>query len=300
MSELERLNKCPLCKSGLFLNYSQIQDHFFSKKEFLLCQCSKCDLVFTNPRPDKANIQEYYQSEEYISHKNKSNNLVNFLYKQVRAITLKRKLNLINSLSPTKNKLLDIGAGTGHFLEIAKNNGWKSYGIEPNPEAQKLLEQKGVPTYEDILSIPKGKKFTIITLFHVLEHIHDLRKSAKKIHKHLEENGTLIIAVPNIDSFDSKLYKQYWAAWDVPRHLYHFNKSSIKNFAEEFGFKITDIKPMSFDSFYISMLSEKYMNPENSPLKNLIKGVINGWKSNIWAKNNRKNYSSLMFILKKK
>lgn len=300
MSKKERLTKCPLCKSGLFLNHTQLKDHSISKEVFLVCQCSNCQLLFTNPRPKESEIQYYYESEDYISHKNQSNNLTNTLYKQVRKITLKKKLELVNAQHSEKRRILDIGAGTGHFLETASKGGWKTYGIEPNQEARIILKEKGIKTYNDLQEIKKGKKFTVITLFHVLEHIHELRKTAKKIYKLLEDSGTLIIAVPNKDSFDAAHYNEYWAAWDVPRHLYHFNKESITYFAEEFDFKIVDTVPMYFDSYYVSILSEKYINTSKSPLKNLLTGVYNGLKSNHWAKKNGNNYSSLLFILKKK
>lgn len=300
MSKQERLNKCPLCKSGLFLNHLQLKDLSISQEEFLLCQCSKCHLVFTNPRPKEKHIQDYYQSEDYISHKNEANNLVNFLYKQVRKITLNEKLKLINQEQPNKKKILDIGAGTGHFLEAAKKDGWKTFGIEPNPEARNILLEKDIKIYESLLDIKKGKKFTVITLFHVLEHIHKLRKTAKNIHNLLEDSGSLIIAVPNINSWDAKHYKKFWAAWDVPRHLYHFNQDSLQFFADEFNFKIEKILPMYFDSYYVSILSEKYTHPSKISLFNLSKGILKGIKSNHWAKKNESNYSSLLYVLKKK
>lgn len=300
MSKIERLTKCPLCKSGLFLNHQQLKDHSISQEEFLLCLCTNCKLIFTNPRPTESKIQEYYESEDYISHKDQSNNFINYIYKQVRKITLKQKLAIINEQHTEKSKILDIGAGTGHFLETAKKNGWKTFGIEPNKEARKILQEKGIKTYEGLQEIKKGKKFTVISLFHVLEHIHDLRKTAKKIHKLLENTGTLYIAVPNTDSWDANQYKEFWAAWDVPRHLYHFNQESINYFAKEFNFNIVKKVPMYFDSYYVSILSEKYINTSKAPLKHFLKGLLNGFRSNRWAKENESNYSSLLFILKKK
>jgi 2-polyprenyl-3-methyl-5-hydroxy-6-metoxy-1,4-benzoquinol methylase len=300
MKTTERLNKCPLCKSGLFLNHLKVKDNAISKEEFLICKCSKCTLTFTNPRPDQTNIGKYYISEEYISHKDKSNNLINVIYKLVRNFTIKKKVSILNHYTSQKRKVLDIGAGTGYFLAEAIKQDWKVLAIEPNQEARQQLSKKNIKAFESLSYIKKGKKFTAITLFHVLEHIHELRKTGKTINKLLEDNGTLFIAVPNLDSWDSNHYQENWAAWDVPRHLYHFNQKSIYNFAEEFGFHIIDTLAMPFDSYYVSILSEKHINLGQSSLIHLIKGLIKGWKSNKWAKKNNNNYSSLLFILKKK
>lgn len=297
---MERLTKCPLCKSGLFLNHKEVKDHSVSGETFFLCQCSNCKLIFTNPRPPIGIIEQYYESEEYISHQNKSNNLTNKIYKLVRQITIRNKVALINMLYPKKGKLLDIGCGTGYFIEAAKKSQWAVRGIEPNRTARKLAQDKNLKVSKSLKDINDNKKYDVITLFHVLEHIHNLRKSVKKIIEILDENGSLIVAVPNYNSHDSKIYGSNWAALDVPRHLYHFNKISMQKFADEFNLEIIDIKPMKFDSYYVSILSEKYLNPKKTSISHLMKGSLNGLKSNIWAKNNENNYSSLLFILKKK
>ncbi|WP_373495185.1 class I SAM-dependent methyltransferase, partial [Aquiflexum sp.] len=170
----ERLTKCPLCKSGLFLNHTEVKDHAISNEVFLLCQCTTCKLIFTNPRPSLETISNYYESEDYISHQNKSNNLTNFLYKIVRKITIRKKVSLINQLNPAKGKLLDIGCGTGYFIKAASNQKWKVTGIEPNPIAREISINKKIKVFETVDQIRKDKKFDVITLFHVLEHIHEL------------------------------------------------------------------------------------------------------------------------------
>ena len=296
----ERLNKCPLCKSGLFLNHTEVSDFSISKEKFLLCKCTSCNLIFTNPRPDKNDIAKYYKSEDYISHQNKSTNIINYIYKWVRNITLKKKVYWLNKYSENKGSLMDFGCGTGYFLSAAKKNGWKTLGIEPNKTARKIAEEKKLKIKDNIGEIKKDKKFDAISLYHVLEHIHDLRKTGKKIVNHLSENGTVYIAVPNVDSFDASKYGTYWAAWDTPRHLYHFNQETVQKFADEIEMKIVGIEPLKYDSYYVSLLSEKYLNPQASSLKRMVKAFISGYKSNSWAKENNNNYSSLLFILKKK
>lgn len=296
----ERLTKCPLCKSGLFLNHAEVKDHAISKETFLLCQCSRCSLIFTNPRPDIESINKYYESEDYISHQNRSNNFTNILYKLVRKFTVKNKVSLINRINPSKGKLLDIGCGTGYFLKEASKQNWRVTGIEPNEGARNISLEKNIKVYQSLEEIKKDKKFDVITLFHVLEHIHELRKTGKQLLKHLKNYGTMLIAVPNQKSFDAIHYENNWAALDVPRHLYHFNKTSMDKFAEEIGMKIVDIKPMKFDSFYVSMLSEKYQNPKSGSVIRLFNGFKRGYISNKWAKSNENNYSSLLYVLKKK
>jgi 2-polyprenyl-3-methyl-5-hydroxy-6-metoxy-1,4-benzoquinol methylase len=296
----KRLTKCPLCKSGLFLNHSDATDHAVSKETFRLCRCSQCDLIFTNPRPDKDTIEKYYDSEDYISHQDKSTNLTNFIYKQIRKITLQNKINLLKRYSPKESQLLDYGCGTGYFLREAKNTGYKVSGIEPNKKAREIALSFGLVISKSLDDLEPTQRYTTITLYHVLEHVHELRKTIKKLAQHLTNDGTLIIAVPNIDSWDSKHYANTWAALDVPRHLYHFNQRSISYLAKEIDFLILDKKPMPFDSYYVSILSEKHRNPQQHILKTYLMAFQKGFKSNKWAKSNQNNYSSILYILKKK
>uniref|UniRef100_UPI0035941213 class I SAM-dependent methyltransferase n=1 Tax=Aquiflexum sp. TaxID=1872584 RepID=UPI0035941213 len=202
--------------------------------------------------------------------------------------------------NPAKGKLLDIGCGTGYFIKAASNQKWRVTGIEPNPIAREISIKKNIKVFESIDQIRKDKKFDVITLFHVLEHIHELRKTGKKLVKHLKNYGNLIIAVPNHNSFDANLYGTNWAAYDVPRHLYHFDLKSMQRFADEIEMKIVETKPMKFDSYYVSLLSEKYNNPNGPTIGHLLNAFKKGYSSNKWAKNNENNYSSLLFILKKK
>lgn len=296
----ERLTKCPLCKSGLFLNHTEIKDYAVSQEKFLLCHCSSCKLIFTNPRPEEIDIGRYYDFKGYISHQDKSNNLTNFLYKWVRKITLKTKISWIEERGKSKGRLLDYGCGTGYFLKEAQDSGWEITGVEPNQNARKLAKNFGLSIFKKIDDIEDKIKFDAITLFHVLEHVHELRKTSKKLIKRLKKNGFLYIAVPNYDSYDSHHYKTKWASLDVPRHLYHFTQESIQHFAKEMNLEIIDQKPMVFDSYYVSLLSENYSNTKASKLKNLVKAFSIGWKSNRWAKENNGKYSSILFILKKK
>ncbi|WP_143959275.1 class I SAM-dependent methyltransferase [Litoribacter populi] len=293
----ERLTKCPLCKSGHFNNALVVKDHSVSQESFTICKCKKCELLFTNPRPDIQNIQKYYESEDYISHKDSATNITNLLYKLVRTYTLKQKVSWINQYASKKGRLLDFGCGTGYFLAQAKDNGWETVGLEPNSSAAKIAKSKnGLNVYSDPEDLDAEKKFDFITLFHVLEHVHDLHGTLDKLLGKLKKRGVLMLAVPNYTSWDSKEYGEDWAALDVPRHLYHFTQETMASLAETFDLKIKEAIPMKFDSFYVSLLSESHKNKK----KSIMNAILNGYKSNNYAKKNNKNYSSLLYILKKK
>lgn len=297
----ERLNKCPLCKSGLFLNHTTVKDHMITQEEFLLCKCTKCALVFTNPRPSEEEIQSYYDSKDYISHHDKENNITSLLYKWVRKITVTQKSKLLLKYANAQsNRILDYGCGSGYFLANAKKNKWNTVGIEPNHEARSQAIESGLSVYENLEELNNERKFDVITLFHVLEHVHNLRKTIKSLLKILRKNGVIFIAVPNIQSFDAQQYKENWAAWDAPRHLYHFSQESMHFLIEEFELITIAQVPMFFDSFYVSLLSEKYKSGNKSGFKSLVNSVLMGLKSNNWAKKNNNNYSSILYILKRK
>lgn len=295
----ERLSKCPLCKSGRFLNYSEIADFAVTGEKFILCKCSNCELLFTNPRPSQNEIDPYYNFPEYFSHEDKAKSLTQWIYQKVRNYNISKKVHFIRQFKK-RGKLLDYGCGTGEFLKAAKTQGWKVSGIEPNEKARtqanlKLKERvKG-----SIEEIKKESSYDIITLFHVLEHIHDLRKTSKKIINHLKSDGYLIIAVPNYESWDGKKYGKFWAGWDVPRHLYHFNSAVISAFSEEFGLELIKTNPMKFDSFYASLLSEGYMDKNTSLLKRYWNAFFTGLKSNKSA-TKPGDFSSNIFVFQKK
>lgn len=294
-SGLETLTECPICSGKQFSSFLSCIDHTVSHETFHIVQCQSCDLKFTNPRPTEQAIGKYYQSEDYISHSNSSKGVINLLYKTARRFTISRKTALVRSISPNGTRFLDYGCGTGEFLYSMKKSGWISKGIEPSPQARnfaidKLLLEVFPP--DEINFFPPAS-FDVITLWHVLEHVHQLNETIRILKNLLSDKGKLIIAVPNSDAADAGIYNEVWAAYDLPRHLYHFNAASITRLLSNHEMQVKKIIPMALDAFYVSMLSEKY----KKSLFGMVRGVLNGAKTNFKSWSDRKNASSLIFII---
>lgn len=272
-----------------------VKDHSVSGEEFELKYDIDLKLMKTFPQPLEDNLSTYYNSEEYISHTDSKRNLLEKAYHFVRAIALKRKVRLIESFDLDANNLLDVGCGTGDFLQAAYNSNWHVYGIEPNEKARSIANHKTNNAVSDIEQLNKFKdnSFDVITLWHVLEHLPNLEMHIYILKRLLKPNGRIVIAVPNYKAYDAAYYKSFWAAYDVPRHLWHFTKDSIKILSAQFDLKVDKILPMKFDAFYVSLLSEKYKNGK----MNYFKSFWIGLKSNIKAIRTGE-YSSLIYIVK--
>lgn len=275
--------------------YLTVKDHSVSGEVFQLLHNKELDILETFPQPKAENFSEYYKSKDYISHTDTKRNLLEYMYHLVRKITLARKLKLINSFRPESKYLLDIGCGTGDFLETALKANWNITGIEPDENARKTANSKTGNSVFEIEHLEKLKpnSFDVITLWHVLEHLPNLELYTALFKSLLKPNGTLVIAVPNFKSYDAEHYKNFWAAYDVPRHLWHFSKTSISELLKRDNIKLVKTLPMIFDAYYVSLLSEKY----KSGIMNPIKAFWIGFKSNQKAKRS-KEYSSHIYILK--
>ncbi|WP_242921654.1 class I SAM-dependent methyltransferase [Pontibacter liquoris] len=292
----ERLEHCPVCGKNEFKNFLVVTDNSVSKESFVLVECENCSFKFTNPRPDAASIGAYYESEDYISHSNTKSGIINRAYHVVRSITTKQKVELINRHAAGKGSVLDYGCGTGVFLAACKKDGWEVRGIEPNERARQVATAETGENIAASLEDLSGEKFDVITLWHVLEHVHTLNETVDALIASLQDNGTLIIAVPNADSHDAKEYRENWAAYDVPRHLYHFTQPTMKRFLKKHRMVLEEVLPMKFDAYYVSMLSEKHKDGKTK----MLASVLNGYKSNSHAEKNGNDYSSLIFVAKKK
>jgi 2-polyprenyl-3-methyl-5-hydroxy-6-metoxy-1,4-benzoquinol methylase len=273
-------------------HFLTVKDYSVSKETFDLYYDETLDMLITHPQPSLENLGKYYESEDYISHTDNKRSLFEKLYHFIKGIALKNKLNLINSLQPQKGKILDIGAGTGDFLSVAKNDGWQTIGVEPSDRAKSIAINKGVSFVEKISEL-ENYSFDVISMWHVLEHVPDLDQQIKELKRLLKPTGTLIIAVPNFKSFDAKHYGKFWAAFDVPIHFWHFSKTAIKILFEKEEMKLEKVLPMKFDAFYVSLLSEKY----KSGKMNFVSAFFIGLQSN-WKAKKDFEYSSHIYILK--
>ncbi len=269
-----------------------VQDYSVSKETFDLYFDETLDMLITHPQPSLDNLGKYYESEDYISHTDNKRSLFERLYHFIKNIALKNKLNLINSHQPSKGSLLDIGAGTGDFLSIAKKDGWVTTGIEPSDRAKAIALSKGVSFAKQTTEL-KNNSFDVITMWHVLEHVPNLEEQIKELKRLIKPKGTLLVAVPNFNSFDAKHYGKFWAAYDVPIHFWHFSKTAIKLLFEKEEMKVEKVVPMKFDSFYVSLLSEKYKSGKMNFSNAFFIGLLSNWKAK-----RQLEYSSHIYIIK--
>ncbi|QOD59814.1 class I SAM-dependent methyltransferase [Polaribacter haliotis] len=266
------------------------KDFTVSKETFQVMKNEEYEMLVTCPVPE--NLEDYYKSEDYISHTDSKKSLIDKIYQLVKNYTLKQKLSLLNSFETESKLVLDIGAGTGDFLKVCKNDNWEVLGVEPNLDARKIASKKGIELTENLSEITK-QQFDVITLWHVLEHVPDLKRTIKTLKSLLKPKGRIIVAVPNYKSCDAKSYKEYWAAYDVPRHLWHFSQKSIHKLFSEVDMIVDETLPMKFDAYYVSLLSEKYKAGKTNPLKAFYRGFLsnfNAMKSS--------EYSSFIYVIK--
>ena len=298
MSGKKHYTECPVCGSIQINPLLTVKDFSVSKEEYIIWQCADCSLRFTQDAPDEDTIGAYYKSPDYISHTNTNKGFVNNTYQKVRNYTLQQKAKLIIQQTGTQNgSILDVGCGTGAFLDVMRSKGWRIEGIEPDDDARNLakeLYQLEVKEPSAIKELPASSA-DAITLWHVLEHVHELHPYVERLKKILKPSGKLFIAVPNYQSADAGYYRPFWAAYDVPRHLYHFSPKSMQVLMEKHGLKIVEKKPMWFDSFYISLLSSKYKAGKTKYFSAFLKGL----QSNLNALANKDRCSSVIYIIAK-
>ena len=288
-----KLDHCPVCHNHNINHVLTAEDFLVTREKFQIYSCQNCGLRFTNPRPNDDQLAGYYDSDEYISHSNEGSSLINGLYKIARTFTLRRKRKLIESLSQSK-RLLDVGCGTGHFIDYCQQHGWQVDGVEPNEIARTQAEEKTKIVIRQDLSEVADTSFQVITLWHVLEHLPNLEQTMNQLKSLLAPGGVIIIAVPNFEAYEASVFKEYWAAYDVPRHLYHFNPNALEQLVNKYGLKVARTYPMKLDSFYISLLSNKNKTNSNKYISSFITGLL----SNVYAFKS-KNYSSLIYQIEK-
>ena len=289
-------NKCPWCGSEKAQINLWLKDEFLSKEDFHICECLNCGLSYTMPRPDKEKIGEYYKSEEYYSHQENKKGFIPRLYESVKKVNLKHKYKLATQ-GMSVGKMLDIGCGVGDFLHTAEEQGWACTGVEPSEDAKSIAKTRikaDIINSEALENIP-DESFDVITMWHVLEHVDDLKWQIEQLYRLTKTGGRIVIAVPNYKSYDGQYYKELWAAYDVPRHLNHFNRNTLTKMFKSQGLNLIRTDKLIWDAYYISYMSEQYKH-HSLPL---IKGAIRGCISNCHARRSGE-WSSMVYIFEKK
>ena len=287
---------CPVCNAGSIQSAFSATDHTVTKENFSIWRCDSCTLLFTQDIPTQEQIGKYYQSENYISHSDTQKGFINRLYHRIRKTTLASKMQLvIKETGLQLGSMLDVGCGTGAFLHTMQKNSWKVTGLEPDAGARKTARElyniQPLPSH-DIFKLP-AHSFNAITAWHVMEHVHQLHEYVEQLKKLLAQNGRIFIGVPNYTAADATAYKSLWAAYDVPRHLYHFSPKSMRTLMEMHGLKVQKLEAMWFDSFYASMLSEQYKDGGG----NIIRAFFNGFFSNVKAFFDKEKCSSIIYVI---
>jgi 2-polyprenyl-3-methyl-5-hydroxy-6-metoxy-1,4-benzoquinol methylase len=289
---MENIQNCPVCGSPHSSLKFKAKDYTVSNEMFHIVTCDSCRLIYTNPRPASNEAGPYYHANAYISHSDTNEGIVNKLYHAVRKFTLQSKTNWIEPEKKGNKELLDIGCGNGHFLAAAKEKGWNINGVELDPEtAARASKLTGLTIAPSLAEIATEKQFQVITLWHVLEHVYELDDYFHFFKSRLNKDGKLLLALPNPASFDAHYFKEYWAAYDVPRHIYHFTPVTISALAAKYGFKLKKSRGLIFDSFYISLLSNEYKTGNKRLLHSFFIGLI----SNVRALLGKPNYSSNLY-----
>lgn len=296
------MTECPICKHTAFQSKITCRDFTVSQENFNIVQCKNCGFCFTNPVPDEDHIGKYYQSEDYVSHSNTNKGVINSLYQIIKKRTIHQKAKLITRQSGKKTgTLLDYGCGTGSFLAHMKSLGWNTIGLEPSPNARKVAQDEyglNLQPIEQLWNLAP-QSVDVISLWHVLEHVHRLNDTIAQITHVLKDDGLLVIAVPNVTAYEAYHYQKFWAAYDVPRHLYHFSIGTMERLMSNHNLVVYERKLMPFDAYYVSMLSEKYKNG-GLGIGGLLRAFFNGLFSNIHARSVLRDASSITYWIRKK
>lgn len=288
---------CPWCGSEKSHLHLQLKDYFLTQESFEIVECDDCHLLYTIPRPTADEVGKYYQSENYYSHQENKKGFIPRLYEAIKKVNIKHKFEVATNDLKLKNggKMLEIGCGVGDFLHYAEQQGWECYGAEPSEDAVKILQTKTkakVVKPEQIEDFPDAS-FDLICMWHVLEHVADLKWQIAQLKRLLKPNGRIVIALPNYKSYDAQYYNDKWAAYDVPRHLNHFSEEFMRKELNNCGLAYVKAERLVWDSFYISYLSEQYCQHNLA----LLRGAWRGLLSNLKARKSGQ-YSSLVYVFK--
>ena len=288
-------NKCPWCGSEKAQINLRLKDEFLTKEDFQICECLNCGLQYTIPRPSKEKIGEYYKSEEYYSHQENKRGFIPKLYEAIKKINLKHKLNIATK-GKYVGKLLDIGCGVGDFIHVAENQGWECLGVEPSDDA-KVIARKRIKANiinSETLEEIQDETFDVITMWHVLEHVDNLKWQIEQLERLIKKNGRIVIAVPNYKSYDAQYYKEHWAAYDVPRHLNHFSRNDLIKIFKTKDLNLIKTDKLIWDAYYISYLSEQYKHHKFPLVRGAFRGLLSNCKARISGE-----WSSMVYVFER-
>ena len=295
--EMQTIEQCPVCSCESLGRTTNVTDHSISGKSFSIVECGACQFAFTSPRPDQQHIGVFYQSDTYISHTNSNKTWRDKINQLSRQWMVRRKHKAIHKYHP-HGQLLDIGCGTGDFLAHQMSRGYLVTGVEPNLTAREsAIAAHAIPVFPQIDLVPALEQFQVVTMWHVLEHVPEIRSTLKQVFARLADRGIFVIAVPDRESWDAKHYGPFWAAYDVPRHFWHFRQQDLFRLLKEHGFELVTTRRMWLDAFYIAMLSESYKG--GNRLIGLVRAFAVGAWSNIIATFTRAPTSSTMYVVRK-
>ncbi|MEA4917010.1 class I SAM-dependent methyltransferase [Proteiniphilum sp.] len=291
---------CPICGSNDLQKVFDTVDHFSSQEMFPVCECLHCGFRFTNNFPSEETIGRYYDSPDYISHSDSDKGVINRLYHYFRKQMLRKKVKLVAThTTGDPIRLLDIGCGTGYFLQAAKEEGWSVTGIEKDEKTRKSATIRSGVTVKDENALweTESASFDAVTLWHVLEHLEKLNETIHKIEEIITPEGIVVIALPNCHSYDAGFYKEHWAAYDIPRHLWHFSPETVEKLLAKHHLQVVKKVRMPLDAFYISLLSEKYRR--SNLLTKYIRAFVIGVTGFLRSLTDPGQSSSIIYIAKK-
>lgn len=298
LMDYERLNPCPLCGAIETVPYATCSDHASSRLQYLLLRCPACGVVFTDNHPEEDEMEQFETLDSQIRRADSPEGITERLYRHVRRRMLRRKAGLVVRQSyRDSGTLLNYGAKRGFFSDHMERKGWKVTSVDRHHENRQFsLEHfhhrmSGMQEMSDFTP----ETFDVITLWHVFEHENEPERLLDTFHRILRPGGILVMSCPNICSTDAMHYGPYWAAYDVPRHLWHFNPVSLNRLVHRHGFTLMHHEKMPYDCFYISIMSEQYMMHRLA----FLRGMAYGLHSWLVSLTRRGRSSSIVYVFRK-
>ena len=272
---------------------------------FQLVRCRRCGLIYLNPRPGPDEIARYYPSD-YIAYYRAIEDVPSFLRRLDRRYGLHKRCREVIRRAGRPGHLLDVGCATGVFLDGMRQRGWTVTGVEVNAKAaQYARERLGLEVFVGELEEAgyPDASFDVISLWDVLEHVPDPRRTIEEIARILRPEGLLVLSLPNPDCLEAGLFGPYWAGWDVPRHLYIFSPSVLERLLAETGFQIQEVNSFT-GRYYVLVLSAQLWLAEHlasQRLRQLILAVMRSWPARVlalpwYSLADRWNQSSIMTV----